>query len=414
MAKTGRTRGARSGRTVKVVGVWECDSCGNKYPGTTRECPRGCGSPRELEELQKLALPDGPLKAASAADTADLSHGQDKHCPYCGRGMRADNTNCGSCEGSLEEASTSRPESAPVRSASPPPPRRATTPPPVPTPRHSAPRAGGGKRHLSYIQRPGGPDPSSGGGDDGGFGRIFAGLGIVMAIIAFIGLLVWGFTAHEVDGQVASLTGTSTAQEYNWTQRSDSDWARNLRDSSSYSPSNGKNSGERAGEDVGYCRMKEDPSDTYVCGTTTQTVPDVCVWVDTTSIDQSSCTDDGAGGFNCGYIQAEDCTAQPDIIVDVMCNREHRYCDYTYYAWASGTNHRVTFTGHTINDPTARTSGTRHVDSPRRIYTVGVSYMDGAEVGSGSINVERADYLNRNVGDTVPVMLNNFGSVSFQ
>ncbi|MEX1018448.1 MAG: zinc ribbon domain-containing protein [Litorilinea sp.] len=79
---------------------WQCPTCGNRNPGSSRVCS-GCGAPQpdhvEFKNPVSTDLIEDPDKLAQAAAAPDI------HCPYCNARNRADATICVQCGGDLTD-----------------------------------------------------------------------------------------------------------------------------------------------------------------------------------------------------------------------------------------------------------------------------------------------------------------------
>jgi hypothetical protein len=86
---------------------WRCADCGRINLGRYKECPEGCGSPREKGEMLGMDGLDaddydasGYNKAASVTDPALLAlanAGADWFCSHCSAGNRGDGEKCSKC-----------------------------------------------------------------------------------------------------------------------------------------------------------------------------------------------------------------------------------------------------------------------------------------------------------------------------
>lgn len=381
-------------RTIELR--WRCVECGQTNLGRHKVCQAGCGSTREKGEMIMDGLgdvgADGYNRAPTITDPALLAladAGQDWFCTHCSSGNRGDSDRCGACGaaryGKPEEAlDTPKPASAPGQ-------RRGL-------------RGGSGK--LS------------------GRGRtIVAGAALVtvMCLCAglLVGLLVWGFTSHEVTGTVTGLAWRQSTTLQRWTHGTIKAWKHETHEKEEIPPIGGR--GGVSGMEMipGSCQPAHYADTSVQCGT--RSVPH---YVQVPC--GESCTSSGNGFAKChpktcprqrGYDQVPKYC--PVAIYKDRCRYDIESWQQVSVSDASGRGPDTRWPQMDVGllDRT-RFSASYDVEidytdgGVSQKYTAhpGGSYMTDMDV-TAAVAAEEA-YKTYHLGQKVPIHINNFGMVS--
>jgi hypothetical protein len=369
-------------RTRIIEGTWNCTSCDTRdILARHRNCP-SCNNPRE-ETGQESEFEFGGADATSGkslregvTDEKALSAaaaGVDWFCDYCGASNRGDAPLCRHCR--AQRASTSRTLS---EEAAPAP--RAPAPPPPPASK--------------------------------GFGRkwLFVGLGLLSC---FGTCMLWGSRSHDVTGRVSSTEWTRTVHRETFQRVSKTGWRDELSTRSPRMPVNGQ--GEVAGvENIRDCvtrqrgtrqvadgteRVCETKSRRVQCGT------------------EEKCTRKKMGN---GYMK-EECDDVPKYCSESYqdCDTRTRYrtvpvydqsCTYDTYAWKEVDSDRASGRDSAPHWPELRAGPLDRLRREEK-YVVRIGYSDGSDKEHQLEPKSEAEFLSWKKGQSVPLQVNNFGSV---
>lgn len=188
-------------RTWTVENKWTCTSCGKENLGRFISC-QSCGNPKEQHEQQAERI-DPNAVVTDAARLAEATQASHWTCPYCDGKQRDPDGNCINCGGAKRAEPTQKtsgrlPELPPRPRPPPAPAPRGRYLPPKPPPTRRAPRRDpelerfeeelAAKRFADEQRR-----------------RFLLWVGGGVGVVAFIVLLVWLFTPHELDAKVTSM-----------------------------------------------------------------------------------------------------------------------------------------------------------------------------------------------------------------
>jgi hypothetical protein len=272
--------------------------------------------------------------------------------------------------------------------------------------------------------------------------------GGVLFVILLVLFLVWGFSTHEVPGQVSALTWSRSEVVERFTPVTNEDWRSGIHESSSRMPVNG--SGEHAGAEITTCRKKEHHKERYQDGTKPETRyktvhdPDKCGNVPVTKYktvqDAPYCY---TTPLNCGSGKngTATCTGG-DRVCDPRSHQEayqdtewkctpqshqepyqvqvpvYKYrpifadwCGYDTYEWQTHQRRTIGGSGHDLRWPELHLGS--H-DRRRRsgTYSVQLTWDDGGKLGSDTRSVNESKYLAWQVGEEVIVDVTNFGGAA--
>lgn len=372
-------------RTRIIEGTWNCTSCDARdILARHRSCPT-CNNPRE-ETGRESEFEFGGVDAASGrslregvTDEKALSAaaaGVDWFCDYCGASNRGDAPLCRHCRAQRAETSRTlaeQPADAPRA--------RAPAPPPPPASR--------------------------------GFGRkwLFVGLGVLSC---FGACMFWGSRGHAVTGQVSSTEWTRTVRRETFQRVSKTDWRDELRPRSPRMPVNGQ--GEEPGvENIRDCitrqrgtrqvadgteRVCETKSRRVQCGT------------------EEKCTRKKMGN---GYMK-EECEDVPKYCGESYqdCHNQTRYrsepvysqsCTYDTYVWKEAPGDRASGQNSAPHWPELRAGPLDRLRREEK-YVVHIGYSDGGPRDYALEPKTEAEFLSWKQGQSVPLQVNNFGSVN--
>ncbi len=267
---------------------WKCRECGQWILGRHKTCPND-GSPREGSEIKNLDgldsddySSDGYNKAATVTDASLLdlaTAGADWFCQHCEAGNRGDSDDCTQCGaprygvpeenhpdfptdhiGSEKDLFPDDEPTEPYDDAVDsedeyefpkyPDESDDVYPPPTvkrPSDSYQAPLIPTGVKVTAVASLP----------------FILGGI----ALVLFIGFLVWAFQTHEVTGNVTESKWTHHTTVWSWQDTSVRNWRHRTSNVNEIKPTNGK--GERAGMNLvpGTCRQEHYDDERYQCGT---------------------------------------------------------------------------------------------------------------------------------------------------
>jgi hypothetical protein len=370
---------------------WTCDSCSTRNHGRDRVCVT-CGNPREKVELDKYhsnLSPSGKLdETQKVAPTEVAPVGADWTCKACYAGNKNQDATCVQCGAPRSE--------------------KAYEPPPTPvTPEYNPTPVKTVKR---TPVRPYQDDTSSYNPPDRTWMIVLA---VVAAIVGIVSFLWWGFTDHEEQSVVTSMTWKVEVDQYSWGSTDSGDWERNITWKAPVHPTAGRGS-ERTGKVKTRCYEKEDRSDSYQCNPHQQCTPQShqdCRWVSA----GTTCRSNGNGTETCSDNQREVCTTVKDAdsctTVYDTCYNQNTYCEYQSWDWKKSQTHVRTGSGYDEVIPEVTDTVSQYHNSPRHSYLLVVAHEERvSEIPTNS----RSMYQSYHVGSEIPILVNNFGMVKMK
>ena len=371
---------------------WYCDSCDARNHGKERVCPT-CGNPREKKELDKYHTnlsSDGKLdESKKIAPTEVAPVGADWNCKPCGAGNKNQDVACIQCGAPRYETAYEPPPTpiAPTYAESPKP-RRKLPEPEALNMAYDAPYTPPDRTWMIIV-------------------------GVFVAILGVVSFLWWGFTDHEEQSVVTSMSWKVEVDQYSWGSTVGGDWERNIVWSTPVHPTAGRGS-ERRGVERIRCYEKDDPSDTYQCNPHQDCMPQShqeCHWVSA----GTRCSSNGNGTETCSDVQNEVCTpvSDPDVCTTVYdtCYNQNTYCEYQSWDWKKYQTHVRTGSGYDEVIPEVTDTVSQYHNSPRHSYLIVVAHEgDVSEIPTNS----RSMYQSYHVGSEIPILVNNFGMVKMK
>ncbi|MFL5356376.1 hypothetical protein [Archangium sp.] len=370
-------------RTRIIEGTWNCTSCDARdILARHRSCPT-CNNPRE-ETGQESEFDFGGVDATSGKSLREgvteekalsaAAAGVDWFCDYCGASNRGDAPLCRHCRAQRSDTSRTlaeKPAQAP----------RAPAPPP--------------------------PPPSK------GFGRKWLVLGASL-LSCFGTCMFWGSRGHEVTGQVSSTEWTRTVHRESFQRVSKTGWSDELRTRSPRMPVNGQ--GEEPGvENLRDCvtrqrgtRQVADGTE-RVCSTKSRRVQ--CG-------SEEKCSRHKMGN---GYMK-EECHDVPKYCSESYqdCRNQTRYrsepvygqsCTYDTYAWNETDVRQESGRDSAPRWPELSTGSLDRLRREEK-YAVHIGYSDDGPKDYALEPKTEAEFLSWEKGQSVPLQVNNFGSVN--
>lgn len=327
---------------------WKCSECGKINLGRHKNCPDGCGSPREKGEMLSMSglgasdyNAQGYNKASSVTDPAllDLAHaGHDWFCSHCGAGQRGDNDACSACGGPRynKAAEQLHPEkwdwrisehhsAADLHEA-------LDNPEAIPTKTQKLPRIPRPSRGTTRSH-----DTLDSTSTVTGLAALVAVIPTILGVLAGVGILilivmflVWAFQTHETQGRIQAMAWKQNTILQRWTDTSMREWRHKTSERSEIPPVGGQ--GERSGKEIipGTCRMEHWDDEKYQCGTTQKCTPKT---KRVPNGETCRSTDNGFAKCTTKYKTVPDGETCKDV--PKYCTREIRKdrCDYRVQVW---------------------------------------------------------------------------------
>ncbi len=369
-------------RTRIIEGTWNCTSCDQRdIPARLRSCP-SCNNPRE-ETGQESEFEFGGVDAATGKslregtqDEKALSAagaGADWFCNFCGASNRGDAPKCRHCRADREDSSRALAADADPADAPPPP------PPPA--------KKTGVGRILLYVG---------------------AGLLLTCGMCLF-----WGGRTRDVTGKVTDTEWTRTVHQERFQRVQREGWRNELRTTPPRMPVNGQ--GEVAGvENIRACTMRQRGTRQVadgterVCSTKQRKVQcgteEKCTRQKMGNGFMKETCDDVPKYCNESYQDCEDRTRyRAEPVFDTSCT-------YDTYAWTPVDQRTESGRDSAPRWPSLSTGVLDRLRREEK-YTVRIGYeKDGAQQHELTPKDE-AGFLAYKKGQSVPLKVNNFGSV---
>lgn len=371
--------------------VWDCHDCGKRdILGREVRCP-SCGSSRGEKELQGARSQGNSAPPVTDPELLKIANGgADWFCPYCNSGNRRANGSCASCGGQEEEK----------------PPKAATRQEPARKPVASW------EENIHEGRR----------------GRPFTKTLLAAAFaLTAVGVGIYAFISHEVEGRVSAMHWNHTLTVKRWTPEIARRWKKDTKEVAARAPVNG--SGGVIGMHlIGNCRDEQSGTERYVSGH-----HEVCTPQYRTKTESypcgTSCTSSGNGFERC---RPKTCTRTTKVSAGMKCESVPDYssrpvysekCDYETQRWDTMSSHTASGTGHDTDWP-KMTAGVNEALYYNATYQTEFTYSDEKDPKSYTLIEQKLDcgsassaeavgaqYKTWDVGEEAILTVRNMGSV---